>query len=130
MNFDLSALRSGEQRRDTLDSMRRSTAVLQSWADQRTLLGDAASLRTVPSVAVLGEVQVGATPPGASALLTHKSSRLVDILKVLLCYSNNFMAERIGDTIGGPQPVRAMLLQNMKINPVHFFMSTTNGFGR
>lgn len=129
MNFDWSAKRSGEQLRDTLDTMHRSTTALQAWIDQRTLLGDAASLRTVPSVAMLGEVQVGATPPGASALLTHKSSKLVDILKVLLCYSNNFMAERIGDTIGGPQAVRAMLIDKLKLNPDEVFISTTSGLG-
>ena len=105
MNFDWSTTRSGEQLRDTLDTTRRSTAAMQAWTDERKLVGDVAGLRIVPSVVVLGTVAVGAAPPEASALLTRKSSKLVDILKVLLCYSNNFMAERIGDTIGGPQAV-------------------------
>jgi serine-type D-Ala-D-Ala carboxypeptidase/endopeptidase (penicillin-binding protein 4) len=129
MNFDWSAKRSGEQLRDTLDTTRRSTAAMQAWTDERRLVNDAASLRTVPSVAVLGEVTVGAAPPEASPLLTHKSSKLVDILKVLLCYSNNFMAERIGDTVGGPQALRAMLLEKLKINADEFFISSTSGLG-
>ena len=45
----------------------------------------------------MGEVTVGTVAPGARVLLTHKSSKLTDVLKVLLCYSNNFMAERIGE---------------------------------
>jgi len=129
MNFDWSTKRSGELLRDTLDTTRRSTFATQAWTDERTLRNDAASLRTVPSVVVLGEVAVGAAPPEASALLTHKSSKLVDILKVLLCYSNNFMAERIGDTVGGPQAVRTMLLEKLKINPDEVFISSTSGLG-
>jgi D-alanyl-D-alanine carboxypeptidase/D-alanyl-D-alanine-endopeptidase (penicillin-binding protein 4) len=129
MNFDWSTTRSGEQLRDALDTTRRSTAAMQAWTDERKLVNDAVSLRTVPSVVVLGEVAVGAAPPEASALLTHKSSKLVDILKVVLCYSNNFMAERIGDTVGGPQTVRAMLLEKLKINADEFFISSTSGLG-
>ncbi len=129
MNFDWSTRRSGEQLRDTLDTTRRSTAAMQAWTDERTLRNDTDALRTVPSVVVLGEVAVGAAPPGASALLTHKSSRLVDILKVLLCYSNNFMAERIGDTVGGPQAVRTMLAEKLKINADEVFISSTSGLG-
>jgi D-alanyl-D-alanine carboxypeptidase/D-alanyl-D-alanine-endopeptidase (penicillin-binding protein 4) len=129
MNFDSSTKRSAEQLRDTLDTTRRSTAAMQAWTDERTLRNDGVSLRTVPSVVVLGEVTVGIAPPEASALLTHKSSKLVDILKVLLCYSNNFMAERIGDTVGGPQAVRAMLVEKLKINPDEVFISSTSGLG-
>jgi D-alanyl-D-alanine carboxypeptidase/D-alanyl-D-alanine-endopeptidase (penicillin-binding protein 4) len=129
MNFDWSTKRSGEQLRDTLDTTRRSTAAMRAWTDERTLVNDAASLGTVPSVVVLGEVAVDAAPPQASALLTHKSSKLADILKVLLCYSNNFMAERIGDTVGGPAAVRTMLLEKLKISADEFFISSTSGLG-
>ncbi len=129
MNFDWSTTRSGEQLRDTLDTTRRSTAAMQAWTDERKLVGDVAGLRTVPSVVVLGAVAVGPAPPEASALLTHKSSKLVDILKVLLCYSNNFMAERIGDTVGGPQAVRAMMVEKLKINADEFFISSASGLG-
>ncbi len=129
MNFDWSTNRSGEQLRDALDTTRRSTSAMQAWTDERKLVNDSDSLRTVPSVVVLGAVAVGAAPPEASALLAHKSSKLVDILKVLLCYSNNFMAERIGDTVGGPQAVRAMVLEKLKIDADEFFMSSTSGLG-
>jgi D-alanyl-D-alanine carboxypeptidase/D-alanyl-D-alanine-endopeptidase (penicillin-binding protein 4) len=129
MNFDSSTMRSAEQLRDALDTSRRSTAALQAWTDERALVNDVASLRTIPSVAVRGDVTVGAAPPEAIALLTHKSSKLVDVLKVLLCYSNNFMAERIGDTVGGPAAVRAMLVEKLKINPDELYLSSTSGIG-
>src|SRR5581483_11795403 len=107
MNFDWSVKRSGEEFRNTLDAARRSDGATRAWLDERTILGDNSSLSGVPSVVVKGEILVDSAPPGATALLTHKSSKLVDVLKALLCYSNNFMAERIGETLGGPNGVSA-----------------------
>src|SRR6185295_13205727 len=95
MNFSASARRSGELLYDTLDASRRSGEAMRAWVYERIALGDQASLQTVPSVTVMGEVIVGPAAPEAKLLLTHNSSKLTDVLKVLLCYSNNFMAERI-----------------------------------
>jgi D-alanyl-D-alanine carboxypeptidase/D-alanyl-D-alanine-endopeptidase (penicillin-binding protein 4) len=129
MNFDWSAKHSGEEFRNTFDAARRSGNATRAWLDERTLINDMRSLRSVPSVMITGEVQVGSAPPAATPLLTHKSSKLVDVLKVMLCYSNNFMAERIGDSLGGPQNVRAVLVNKLKINPDEVFMSSTSGLG-
>jgi len=89
----------------------------------------AESLRSVPSIVVNGEVQVGQAPPGARPLLAHRSSKLVDVLKVLLCYSNNFMAERIGEQLGGPDAVSAALVTRLQLNSAEVFMSSTSGLG-
>jgi D-alanyl-D-alanine carboxypeptidase/D-alanyl-D-alanine-endopeptidase (penicillin-binding protein 4) len=129
MNFDWSAKHSGEEFRETFDAARRSPSATRAWIDERTLVADNESLRSVPSVVITGEVQVGPAPAGAIPLVTHKSSKLVDVLKVLLCYSNNFMAERIGDSLGGPQTVRATLVDKLKINPDEIVMSSTSGLG-
>jgi D-alanyl-D-alanine carboxypeptidase/D-alanyl-D-alanine-endopeptidase (penicillin-binding protein 4) len=83
----------------------------------------------VPSLVIAGEVQVGSAPPTAIPLLTHKSSKLVDVLKVLLCYSNNFMAERVGENVGGPQAVSATLADKLKINADEIALSSTSGLG-
>jgi D-alanyl-D-alanine carboxypeptidase/D-alanyl-D-alanine-endopeptidase (penicillin-binding protein 4) len=129
MNFDWSARHSGEELLNTLDAARRSAGATRAWIDERTLVADNESLRSVPSVVITGEVQVGSAPPGATPLLTHKSSKLVDVLKVLLCYSNNFMAERIGESLGGPQTVRAALVAKLKLKPEDVLMSSTSGLG-
>jgi D-alanyl-D-alanine carboxypeptidase len=77
----------------------------------------------------MGEVRVGPADPDAKLLFSHKSSKLVDILKVLLCYSNNFLAERIGDTIGGVQSVRRQLIGSLGITPDELIMSSLSGLG-
>jgi D-alanyl-D-alanine carboxypeptidase/D-alanyl-D-alanine-endopeptidase (penicillin-binding protein 4) len=129
MNFDWSAKHSGEEIRETFDAARRSASATRAWIDERTLVGDNESLRSVPSIVITGEVQIGSAPPGATPLLTHKSSKLVDVLKVLLCYSNNFMAERIGESLGGPQAVSAALVTRLKLNPDEVLMSSSSGLG-
>jgi D-alanyl-D-alanine carboxypeptidase len=93
------------------------------------LLNDRASLQTVPSVAVMGAVTVAPVPSNAKLLLTQRSSKLVDILKVLLCYSNNFMAERIGDALGGPESVRQQLITQLNLGPDEIRISSLSGLG-
>src|ERR1041384_5102546 len=88
MNFSSSAKRSGERLYDTLDATRRYAEAVRAWNYERTLLNDHASLETVPSIAVMGAVTVASVAPSAKLLLTQRSSKLVDTLKVLLCYFN------------------------------------------
>jgi D-alanyl-D-alanine carboxypeptidase len=66
---------------------------------------------------------------GAKLLLTQKSSKLVDILKVLLCYSNNFMAERIGEALGGPDAVQRELVTLLEVAPDQIKLSSLSGLG-
>ena len=129
MNFSSSATRSGEQLYDTFDATLRRAAAVQAWNYERAMLNDRTSLETVPSVAVMGGVDVAPVAAGAKLLLTQKSSKLVDILKVLLCYSNNFMADRIGETLGGPESVRQQLITLLQLAPEDLKISTLSGLG-
>jgi len=129
MNFNTSARGSGELLYETLDATRRTTEATRAWNSERTTLGDLPSLQTVPSLAVMGEVQVGLAAPGARLLLTHKSSKLTDVLKVLLCYSNNFMAERIGDSLGGKETVMRQLATTLGIPPDEIQFASLSGLG-
>lgn len=127
MDFDGSAQRSGNYLYDTLDATRRSALATRAWRDQRVAVGDNASLQSVPSVAVMGAVYVDSVPPNAHLLVTHKSSKLTDVLKVVLCYSNNFMAELIGDTLGGPEGVRQMMISKFGVSASEIRLSSTSG---
>jgi D-alanyl-D-alanine carboxypeptidase/D-alanyl-D-alanine-endopeptidase (penicillin-binding protein 4) len=129
MNFDWSAKHSGEMFRDALDAAKRSASATRAWLDERTLIGDNNSMSSVPSVVVNGEVEIGTAPAGAVPMLTHKSSKLVDVLKALLCYSNNFMAERIGDGLGGPEAISAQLTKRLGLNPDELSLASTSGVG-
>lgn len=130
MNFDGSTQRSGNQLYDTLDATRRPAAATRAWNEERIALNDVASLQTVPSVAVMGAVYVESVPAKAHVLVVHRSSKLVDVLKVLLCYSNNFMAERIGDTLGGAEGVRRLLIETVGgVRPSEISLASTSGLG-
>jgi D-alanyl-D-alanine carboxypeptidase/D-alanyl-D-alanine-endopeptidase (penicillin-binding protein 4) len=129
MNFDWSTQRSGEVLYDTLDASRRSSEATRNWYEERRALGDTVSFQSVPSVAVMGAVYVDSVPPRARLLLSHRSSKLVDVLKVLLCYSNNFMAERIGDTLGGPEGVRRLVVNSVGVKTWDVSLASTSGLG-
>lgn len=129
MNFDWSASRSGEEFADTIDSATRSAGATRAWLDDRLLVGDKRSLSSVPSVAIGGEIILGAAPPQAKTLVTRRSTKLVDILKALLCYSNNFMADRLGETFGGPEALRTLLIDWLKLNPDEVWLATASGLG-
>ena len=129
MNFNGSALRSGERLYDTLDVTRRPAGATRAWYDSRVIIGEPIDVTNQPSVAVMGAVYVNSVPPGAKLVLTHRSSTLTDILKVLLCYSNNFMAERLGDTLGGPAGVRRFLVQELGLPDYEVRLASTSGLG-
>jgi D-alanyl-D-alanine carboxypeptidase/D-alanyl-D-alanine-endopeptidase (penicillin-binding protein 4) len=129
MNFSWSARGSGALLYDTLDATLRSGEAVRAWTYERTALGDQSSLQTVPSLAVMGEVRVGSVAPAARLLLTHRSSKLTDVLKVLLCYSNNFMAERIGDSLGGKESVMRQLVATLGIPPGEIQFASLSGLG-
>lgn len=129
MNFGSSPRQSGEVLYDTLDSTLRSAEASRAWTYERSTLGDHVSLQTSPSVAVMGEVRLGSAAPGARLLLTHKSSKLTDVLKVLLCYSNNFMAERIGDSLGGRLAVAQQINARLGIPLEEIHFASLSGLG-
>ncbi|HEX8096645.1 MAG TPA: D-alanyl-D-alanine carboxypeptidase [Pyrinomonadaceae bacterium] len=129
MNFDWSSQHSASLLYDTLDAARRPAVAARDWGEERAALGDAAGLRAVPGVTVAGRPRVQSVPGDARLLLVQRSSKLTDILKVLLCYSNNFMAERIGDTVGGPQGVQRFVTQQLGLRPGEVMLSSTSGLG-
>jgi D-alanyl-D-alanine carboxypeptidase len=51
------------------------------------------------------------------------------VLKVLLCYSNNFIAERIGDSLGGTEAVMRQLVTTLGIPAEEIQFATLSGLG-
>lgn len=129
MNYSSSALRSGERFYDVLDATRRPAAAQRAWTNARITINDRTALTTNPSVAVMGAVYVASAPANARILTTHRSSELVDILKTLLCYSNNFMAERIGDSFGGVAGLERYLVSELGLPAAEVRLASTSGLG-
>jgi D-alanyl-D-alanine carboxypeptidase/D-alanyl-D-alanine-endopeptidase (penicillin-binding protein 4) len=129
MDFSASSQRSGERLYDTLDATRRPASATRAWYESRVALRDAEGLKITPSVAVLGAVYVDSVPKEARAISTHYSPELADVLKVLLCYSNNFMAERLGDMLGGAQGVTDFLIHRLGLKAGNIRLSSTSGLG-
>jgi D-alanyl-D-alanine carboxypeptidase len=77
----------------------------------------------------MGEVLVKPVEANARLLITHQSSKLTDVLKVLLCYSNNFMAERLGDSLGGVGAVERDLNKSLPIPAGEFRLASLSGLG-
>jgi D-alanyl-D-alanine carboxypeptidase/D-alanyl-D-alanine-endopeptidase (penicillin-binding protein 4) len=129
MDFSPRARWSGERFYDTLDATRRPAAAARAWTESVAATGDTAALAAPPSVAVMGAVFVGSAPPNARVLATHRSSELVDILKVLLCYSNNFMAERLGEGMGGAPGLKQFLVSKVGLPEWEVRIASTSGLG-
>ena len=129
MNFSASLRTSGNRFYDTLDATRRAPSASRAWTQARFVAGDTQTLARVPSVAVMGAVYTGNIPVNARQLVLHKSSPLVDVLKTMLCYSNNFMAERLGDAVGGSTGVENFLIDKLGIDPEEARLASTSGLG-
>jgi D-alanyl-D-alanine carboxypeptidase len=64
---------------------------------------------SVPSVVFGGKVYVQSMPSSLNLLFSHESAPMRDIVKAMMCYSNNFLSDRLGDMIGGPYAVARMV---------------------
>ena len=127
LNFDGNNQRSGEVLYDSLDAKRRPARVKKSWATYQAATGDTSP--NSPNIEVLGAVYVDNVPLNARKVLEHRSSRLVDIAKVMLCYSNNFMAEEMGEAIGGPASLDNFLTRELALQANDVQLASTSGLG-
>ncbi|MGI8812552.1 MAG: D-alanyl-D-alanine carboxypeptidase [Pyrinomonadaceae bacterium] len=131
MNYTTSAPRSSQTLFSTLDASKRSAAANRVWSEYLINSGrmSRAPLTSVPSVAFTGSVYVQPMPGNLKLLFSHESAPMRDIVKVTMCYSNNFLAERLGDMLGGPYAVARIVQQNAGIPPGDFYIQTASGLG-
>jgi D-alanyl-D-alanine carboxypeptidase/D-alanyl-D-alanine-endopeptidase (penicillin-binding protein 4) len=128
INYNPSALRSGVVFYDTLDATRRSAAAVNAWHNYLKN-NNPNGPRPIPSVAVMGAVTADVLPTNLRLLATHESSPLKDILKACLSYSNNFLAERLGNSVGGTYAVQNIVVREAKIPFEEFQIASTSGLG-
>ena len=129
MNYNMSPVSSGSNLAVTLDAGRRSGAANKAWQSYLSNSGKSGQISLIPSVSLAGSVYVQPMPSNIRQLFTHESAPLREILKVTLCYSNNFLAERLGDMIGGPYAVARTVQLNAGIAPQEFILQSSSGLG-
>ena len=127
MNYSMQAQYSGNALLAVMDSTKRSAAATRAWNNY--LISSKKTAGSVPSVAVTGSVYVQALPTNAKLVFSHESAPMREILKVTLCYSNNFLSERLGDMLGGPYAVARIVQQSAQIAPEEFYIQTASGLG-
>lgn len=129
MNYSTSPQRSAQTLFATLDAAKRSTAATRVWTNFLINSGKSQPSTGLPSVVFTGSVYVQPMPSNAKLLFTHESTPMRDIVKVMMCYSNNFVAERLGDMVGGPYAVARLVQQNAGLQPYEFNIATASGLG-
>ena len=113
--------------RQALDPDRWTRTLRRTWnefADRRGL--DASR---PPQVRIGAGVRVGDAPAGAALLVLHRSKPLHVALRRFNCYSNNDI-ERIGELLGEPADLQALLEERLDAAPGSVDVSTTSGLGR
>lgn len=80
-----------------------------------------------PELAISGSVKVGFAPAGSALLATHNAPPLKDLLKIMLCYSDNNMAERFGAMLGGPAALQTFLIATIGIDAAEVQLASTSG---
>lgn len=129
MNYSTSPSHSGQALFATLDSAKRSAAATRIWENFLINSGKLTMVSGVPSVSFKGSVYVQSMPSNARLLFSHESAPLRSIVKAMMCYSNNFLAERLGDMVGGPYAVSRIVQQNIGAQPSEFYLATSSGLG-
>ncbi|MBS1795449.1 MAG: D-alanyl-D-alanine carboxypeptidase [Acidobacteria bacterium] len=129
MNYNMSPVSSGNNLLTVMDAGRRNAAAVKAWQNYLYNSGKSGSISLIPSVSFGGSVYVQPMPSNVRQLFTHESAPLREIVKVTLCYSNNFLAERLGDMIGGPSAVARTVTLGATIPPQEFLLQTSSGLG-
>lgn len=129
MNYSNSASRTSQNLFSTLDATKRSAAATRSWLDFLANSGRSGQGYGIPSVSFSGTTYVQPVPSSLKLLFTHESAPIREIIKATLCYSNNFLAERLGDMLGGAFAVARIVQQNAGVQPSEFYIQTSSGLG-
>ena len=68
-----------------------------------------------------------ADPPSSAPAFVVHSYPLSEILLYMNAHSSNFVAERLGALVGGPEGVRAFLVNELRLPPEQVTLATTSG---
>ena len=129
MNYSGSPAVSAQALQATMDLGRRTAASTRNWLNYLAYSGKSGTISGIPSVTFTGSSYVQPIPSSLHLLFTHESTPIREIIKATLCYSNNFLAERLGDMLGGPFAVARVVQLNAGVPVNEFSIQTSSGLG-
>ena len=129
MNFSNSAVGSANTLMSSMDSAKRNTAAVRAWQNYVTNAKKIGKVSMNPSVSFGGKAYVQPVLNTARLIFSHESPKMREIVKVTLCYSNNFLAERLGDMLGGAYSVARIVQMNAQVSPEEFVLASSSGLG-
>ena len=129
MNFSNSVVSSANMLLTSMDSAKRNTAAVRAWQNYVTNAKKLGKVSMNPSVSFGGKAYVQAVPNNARLIFSHESPKMREIVKVTLCFSNNFLSERLGDMIGGSYAVARVVQMNAQVSPEEFVLASSSGLG-
>ena len=129
MGYSRSSSRSGGRLLATLNAAKRSRAATRAWNTYLSYSGKYGRVKMLPSVFFTGSSYVQAIPTNARPLFTHESVPMREIMKATLIFSNNFLAARLGNMLGGPYAVARIVQRDARVSPYEFSLATSSGLG-
>jgi D-alanyl-D-alanine carboxypeptidase/D-alanyl-D-alanine-endopeptidase (penicillin-binding protein 4) len=129
MNYSNSTDRAGASLAATMDAAKRSAAANRAWQSYLVNSKKYGTISNIPSVSFSGGVYVQTIPTNATLLFSHESAPVKEIIKTTLCYSNNYLAEKLGDMLGGAYAVARVVQLNAQVAPQDFLLQTSSGLG-
>lgn len=130
LNFDASAQRSAQELKLIFNPTSWTKPITQAWTlyakEQGKMDAVFQGLEIVGSTQIISNAEI---PTEKQLLLIHQSRNLLDILKMQNDYSNNFMAEVVGEKIGGPKVIEKFLIEKVKLNPNQLEVTSASGLG-
>ncbi|MEJ7622498.1 MAG: D-alanyl-D-alanine carboxypeptidase [Pyrinomonadaceae bacterium] len=129
MNYSGSPVASGQALLATINASKRSPVATRVWLNHLSYSGKHTQVQGVPSVTFSGAAYAQPIPSSLTQLFYHESTQMREILKATLCYSNNFLSERLGDLVGGPYAVARLTHQFANIPPHELSLQTSSGLG-
>lgn len=129
MNFSASTVSSANMLMSSMDSAKRNSVATRAWQNYVTNAKKYGKVNLNPSISFGGRAYVQTVPTNARLLFSHESPKMREIVKVTLCYSNNFLAERLGDMLGGAYAVARIVQMNAQVPPQEFVLASSSGLG-
>lgn len=122
MNFHDNPQTSGNALKQALDANQWSSEIETQYRNLPAGTGR-------PVVQIQGQVRLGSPDPKARAILRHQSMPVVDLLKAMNVYSNNFMAQMLADGLGGASEVSRQVVEITRIPPSEVQIVNGSGLG-